>query len=93
MGVHIDGYACVAAHTFVCGGQSTKVTGRAADVIMAAHTAAEAVLRLIRPGVENTQITDIISRVAKQYDVRPMQGVLSHNMEKDKIDGSKVGLE
>jgi len=36
------------AHTFVCG--QSEITGRAADVVAAAHYAAECVHRLLRPG-------------------------------------------
>lgn len=48
MGCHIDGFIAVVAHTHVL--QGGPVTGRAADVIAAANTAAEVALRLVRPG-------------------------------------------
>ncbi|KAG6483797.1 hypothetical protein ZIOFF_060496 [Zingiber officinale] len=48
MGCHIDGFITVVAHTHVI--QEGPVTGRAADVIAAANTAAEVALRLVRPG-------------------------------------------
>lgn len=48
MGCHIDGFIAVVAHTHVL--QEGPVTGRAADVIAAANTAAEVALRLVRPG-------------------------------------------
>lgn len=48
MGCHIDGFIAVVAHTFVL--QQGPVTGRAADVIAAANTAAEVAMRLVRPG-------------------------------------------
>lgn len=48
MGCHIDGFIAVVAHTHVI--QEGPVTGRAADVIAAANTAAEVALRLVRPG-------------------------------------------
>jgi len=48
LGCHIDGFVAVVAHTHVlCDG---PVTGRAADALMACHTAAEVALRLVRPG-------------------------------------------
>ena len=53
LGAHIDGFCAVAAHTIVVGAsESNKVTGRKADVIMAAHLAAETALRLVKPGTE-----------------------------------------
>lgn len=48
MGCHIDGFIAVVAHTHVL--QQGKVTGKAADVLAAANTAAEVALRLVRPG-------------------------------------------
>jgi methionine aminopeptidase len=48
LGCHIDGFIAVVGHTHAL--QSGPVTGRAADVIAAANTAAEVALRLVRPG-------------------------------------------
>lgn len=51
LGVYVDGYAAVIGHTFVIGAtKDNKVTGRKADVMLAAHHCAEAALRLIKPG-------------------------------------------
>lgn len=50
LGAHIDGFIAVVAHTVVVGGG--EVTGRAADVLLAAYQASEAALRLLRPGNE-----------------------------------------
>jgi hypothetical protein len=36
--------------------QENKVTGRKADVIMAAHKASEAALRLVKPGIQVNMI-------------------------------------
>ena len=53
MGAHVDGFPAVAGHTFVVGASSDKkVTGRQADVILAAHYASEAALRMVKPGAE-----------------------------------------
>ena len=48
MGCHIDGFIAVVAHTHVI--KEGPVTGRAADVLAAANTAAEVAMRLVRPG-------------------------------------------
>ena len=52
MGCHIDGFIALVAHTHVI--QEGPVTGRKADVIAAANTAAEVALRLVRPGKKVT---------------------------------------
>ena len=48
MASHIDGFIAAVAHTHII--QEGPVTGRKADVIAAANTAAEVALRLVRPG-------------------------------------------
>lgn len=50
LGAHIDGFIAVAAHTVVArADQSAKVSGRAADVILATYWASQAALRLLKP--------------------------------------------
>ncbi len=52
--MHVDGFVGLAAHTIVV--QSDKnapVTGKRADVILAAYKAAQAALRVIKPGKLN----------------------------------------
>jgi methionine aminopeptidase len=54
LGVHVDGFAGLVAHTIIV--QSDKnapITGKKADTILAAHKAAQAALRLIKPGHTN----------------------------------------
>ena len=79
LGVHVDGFAALAAHTLVV--QSDKnapITGKKADVILAAYNAAQAALRLIKPGHTNNEVTEVIQKVSTAYDVNPVEGVLSH---------------
>ncbi|KAJ4970333.1 hypothetical protein NE237_003432 [Protea cynaroides] len=90
MGCHIDGFIVVAAHTHVL--QEGPVTGRAADVIAAANTAAEVALRLVRPGKKNKDVTDAVQKVAAAYDCKIVEGVLSHQLKQFVIDGNKVIL-
>ncbi|KAG6640226.1 hypothetical protein I3843_10G150000 [Carya illinoinensis] len=90
MGCHIDGFIAVVAHTHVL--QEGPVTGRAADVIAAANTAAEVALRLVRPGRNNKDVTDAIQKVAAAFDCKIVEGVLSHQMKQFVIDGNKVVL-
>jgi methionine aminopeptidase len=51
LGAHVNGFIAVVAHTIVLGATSeAKVTGRRADVVLAAHYASQAALRLLKPG-------------------------------------------
>lgn len=52
MGAHIDGYISQTATTIVIG--TAPATGRRADVVLGAHAAIEAGLRLLKPGSTNT---------------------------------------
>lgn len=90
LGCHIDGFISVVAHTHVV--QEGPVTGRAADVIAAANTAAEVALRLVKPGKKNKDVTEAIQKVAAVYDCKIAEGVLSHQMKQFVIDGNKVIL-
>eukprot|EP01116_Phalansterium_solitarium_P002001 TRINITY_DN11860_c1_g1_i1.p1 TRINITY_DN11860_c1_g1~~TRINITY_DN11860_c1_g1_i1.p1 ORF type:complete len:406 (+),score=147.45 TRINITY_DN11860_c1_g1_i1:49-1218(+) len=94
LGVHIDGYVSVIAHTLVASSAppSAPTTGRKADVICAAHYAAECVHRLIKPGKKNTEVTDVIQKVADAYKTQPVEGVLSHQTKRFVIDGNNVIL-
>jgi len=90
LGVHIDGYVVVGAHSFVLG--VDQITGKAADVLACAYTAAECALRLLKPGTKNTQVTEVINKTAAEFKCTPVQGVLSHQMKRFVIDGEKVIL-
>lgn len=51
LGAHIDGFIAVAAHTIVVDAAAgQKISGRQADVILAAYWAAQAALRLLKSG-------------------------------------------
>jgi len=91
LGVHIDGFISVVAHTLiVTTNPQVATTGRQADVICAAHYAAECVHRLVKPGKKNTEVTEVINKVAEQFKCQVLEGVLSHQMKRFVIDGNKV---
>ncbi|KAM3176153.1 hypothetical protein ACTXT7_007064 [Hymenolepis weldensis] len=91
LGAHIDGFASVIGHTFVVGASvDNKVTGRKADVIVAANVAAEVARRLIKPGNENYTVTDMISKAVADFNCKPVQGVQSHLLRKLIFDGDKA---
>lgn len=53
LGAHVDGFIAVVAHTITVGlTPGNKLTGRHADVVLAAHQASQAALRLLKPGNE-----------------------------------------
>jgi len=66
-----------------------KIKGRKADCILAAYYAAEAALRLIKPGETNTTVTEIIDRIANVFHCKPIEGMISYQMARGIIDGEK----
>lgn len=94
LGAHIDGFIAVVAHTIVVGASSeNKVTGRRADVILAAHYASQAALRLLKPGNDTYAITEAVQKVADSYKCKPVEGMLSHQLKQFKIDGEKTIIQ
>ena len=45
-------------------------SGPQADALMAAHLCSEAALRLVKPGNENTEVTETISKIGEAYDCK-----------------------
>jgi len=88
MACHIDGFITSGGHTVVVGDE--VVEDRRADVILAAWQASEAALRLVQPGNTNAQVTDAFNRIAADFNCKPVQGVLSHQVKKHVIDGSRA---
>lgn len=95
MGAHIDGFIAVVAHTVVVGQDPEKpvVDGRRADALLAAHYAQEAAIRLVKPGNETYAITDTVQKIAESYECKPIEGMLSHQLEQNIIDGEKTIIQ
>lgn len=89
--MHIDGYVATVAHTHIVGAKE-PVTGPAGDLLAAAHTAGEVLLRVIRPGNKTSDLGTKLEEVAEAYGVKVVEGVLSHQMKRFVIDGNKVVL-
>lgn len=94
LGAHIDGFIAVAAHTVVVGASAdNKVTGRKADVILAAYYAVQVALRLLKAGNVNYSVTDAVQQVAECFKCKPIEGMLSHELKQFKIDGEKTIIQ
>jgi curved DNA binding protein len=87
LGVHLDGYIAIATHTIVVGEE--EATGRKADVILAAQTALEASLRLIKPGTQSSEIIDVVKRVSAAYGVTAVDSVACSTMRRFVIESNK----
>ena len=103
LGAHIDGFAGVLADTIVIPeeGAGDIVTGRKADVLMAAWLASEAAIRLVKPGNKNYAVTDAVAKIAAAFGCKPLEGMssydrsltlgmLSHQQARNEIAGKKT---
>lgn len=94
LGVHVDGFIANVAHSFVVGAsKENPITGRKADVVKAAHLCAEAALRLVKPGNQNTQVTEAWNKIAQSFKCSPIEGMLSHQLKQHVIDGEKTIIQ
>eukprot|EP00096_Caligus_rogercresseyi_P005489 TRINITY_DN2103_c0_g1_i1.p1 TRINITY_DN2103_c0_g1~~TRINITY_DN2103_c0_g1_i1.p1 ORF type:complete len:396 (-),score=124.61 TRINITY_DN2103_c0_g1_i1:282-1469(-) len=94
MGAHIDGFIAVVAHTVVVSSDpEKKIEGSKADALLAAHYASEAALRLVRPGNETYTITDAVQKIAESYSCKPVEDMLSHQLEQNTINGDKTIIQ
>ena len=77
----IDGYVSQVAHTVIVG-DATRSHLKSADVTAAAYAAMELTCRLMRPDLQNSNaaVTNMYSRVAEDFGVSNVQGVLSHRV-------------
>lgn len=99
LGVHVDGFIAVVAHTIVVPGTAAAadaekgeaavdVTARA-NVASAAWMAAEVAAKLIKAGNTNAMVTSAIKQVADAYGVKPCANFEMLQMKKFVIDGNK----
>jgi len=90
LGAHIDGFASISGETIVVGASAENpVTGRRADVLKAAWTAAEAAMRTVKVGNKNWAVTEIVGRTTSVWDCKPVEGMLSCQQTQNIIDGKK----
>lgn len=61
--------------------------------MLAAHFAAEAALRLVKPGNQNFGVTDAVTKIAEEYKCKPVEGMLSFQLQQGRIDGEKTIIQ
>ena len=93
MGVHIDNYPAYTAGTIVVGASATEpLTGRKADVMLAAYTALEAAARVIKDGESNSHVSAVICKAAESFNCSVVQAVSSHQIVRFAPDNTKTIL-
>ncbi|XP_055342365.1 proliferation-associated protein 2G4-like [Paramacrobiotus metropolitanus] len=90
LAVHIDGYIASVGYSHVVGAtKENPASGRKADVIRAAYTALDASMRLIKGGVDNFKVTEVIQKAAEAFQCKPIEGMLSHQLYRNQFEGKK----
>ncbi|SNX86848.1 related to curved dna-binding protein [Melanopsichium pennsylvanicum] len=90
LGAYIDGLPAICAETFVVGADSSNpATGRAADAIKAALTAADIAIRVMKPGVLNTEVSKEIEAAIKEFGCKAVEGMQSNQFARNEIDSKK----
>jgi len=90
LGVQLDGFPSVVAETIVIGAtKESPIEGQKADLLHAAWKASEAAIRTLRPKSKNWDVTNIVAKVAKDFDTTPVDSMLSHNQERNVLYGPK----
>jgi len=93
LGVHIDGFAALVATSFVYGVDELKsVEEKKQKVMLAAHTASECAIRMMKPGTSNIAITEMFKKVSEEFGCECLEGVLSHELRQYVIDGENTIL-
>lgn len=93
LGVHIDGYIAVLAHTLIVSFDATQpLDDNIVTLFSAAQVAVDAAHKLIRPGTKNSELTAMFDNVAKSYGVSCVEACLSHQMKRFVIDGNKTSI-
>lgn len=87
LGVHIDGFIAQGARSLIIG-KPAEANSKRSNAFLAAHTAFNAAVRLLREGKTNTQVTETITQICEIYGCNHLEGVLSHRVKKHLIDGN-----
>lgn len=75
IGVHVDGYIADTAVT-------VDLSGRNADLVRASRTALEQAIRIVRPGVNTTEIGGVIEETIEGFGFKPVYNLTGHGLER-----------
>lgn len=90
LGAQVDGFPAVVAETFVIGElASSPITGKKADLMLAAWNALEAAVRTFTTNKRNWDVTNVVDRIAKEFGTVPLESMLLHNQSKNLLYGPK----
>lgn len=89
IGSHISGFVAEKCKTIVI---DEEPTGEKANVIEAGYVCLQKIIENLKVDVNTNEITKIIDEVCKKYNVKAFENIVSKNMERYVIDGTKFIL-
>ncbi len=89
VGVHVDGYPAILGETRIVGAPPADDAQAAAlaAVSNAVYVAAHSIMRMLRPGIKNSDITYLLGHVAAHFGVHCVKGLLSYEIKRYVTDG------
>lgn len=87
LGVHVDGFPVLLAHSLLVGGTDDAQKLKAAT---AAYKALELAVKSLKPGQTNNHLTQVFNDVAAAYQAQTLEGVLGHAVRRFLIDSNDV---
>lgn len=82
LGVHVDGYPVVIAHSKIVGGENDKL-------LECAYNTLVNTVKFLRKGYNNQDLSIYIKKMVESYGFSPVEGVLSHEVGRYVLDGRK----
>lgn len=92
LGAHIDGYPVLLAHSLIVGLGNTTVSDERADLMIAAHTAADIALRLFKSENTTVDVSKGLERVLADFGLHSVKGTISFQLDRNTLGGSKYAI-
>lgn len=97
LGVHINGFPAIVGFTVFINESNMKIDDARSRVVIAVAEASKEILKILKPDNKNTQVVDILDKVAKKYNCNVpinsqdpddhVPGFASYQMSQHVIDG------
>jgi methionine aminopeptidase len=89
LGVHVDGYPAIVGETRIVDAPPADevVAQSLASVSNAVYIAAHCIMRMLRPGVKNSDITYVVGHIAAHFGVACVKSLVSYEIKRYVTDG------
>jgi curved DNA binding protein len=91
LGCHLDGYFTHVGTTVIVSADPTKkYEGPIANLLVAGNTALQAAIRSTIAGNTNEDVTNVIEKVSKEFNLTPIDGTYSHKHKKHMMEEKAI---